>query len=193
VTSSNVEEQAFERVQVDALLGATGRSLDDWIVILERGAPLAEEPRAHWLREEHRLPEDIAETIARAAAERSADEVLDPKALIAAQYDGELKGARVIYDRLAQAVKACGKDAKVDVRRSHVSLLRRRQFGLITPGPGKGLTLGLVLPGSVQSERLIPKGRVHGERITHTVALRSRTEVDAEITAWIRAAFEASS
>ncbi len=190
--SNTSGQEGSTGIQVAALLGATGRSLDDWIVILERGAPLAEEPRVRWLREEHRLPLDVAETIARAAAEQAGSELPEPKLLIAAQYEGEMKGAKVVYDRLAQAVKACGRDAKADVRRSHVSLIRSRQFGVITPGPGKAVTLGLVLQGPVQSERLSAVGRVHGERITHRVVLRSRTEVDAEITAWLRAAFEAA-
>lgn len=189
---SSVEERAREQAHIEALLGATGRSIDEWIVILEQRAPMAEEPRVRWLEEEHGLSRDVAAAIAHAAAARDGDTPPDPKELIAGQYSGELKSLRVVFDRVAQAAKACGRDAKVDVRRTHVSLLRRRQFGVVTPGPGKTVTLGLVLPGAVQSDRLKPSGRVYADRVTHTVALRSRTDVDAEITAWLRAAFEAA-
>jgi uncharacterized protein DUF5655/uncharacterized protein DUF4287 len=190
--NSSVDERTLKRAQVEALLGATGRSLDDWITILEQRGPLTEEPRARWLQEEHRLSGDIAVAIASAASEQGGDELPEPKALIAAQYAGEMKGARSVYDRLAQAVKACGREARVDARRTYVSLIRHRQFGIITPGPGKAVTLGLTLPGAVQSDRLDPHGRSQSDRVTHTVVLRSRTEVDAEITAWLRAAFDAA-
>jgi hypothetical protein len=71
------------------------------------------------------------------------------------------------------------------------STRRKKQLGLIQPGAATRVDLGLVLKGVEPAGRLEAAGSWNG-MMTHRVRLASAAEVDAEVIAWLRQAFDAA-
>ncbi len=70
-----------------------------------------------------------------------------------------------------------------------MSLRRSKQFGLIQPSTASRVDVGLVLKGVPASGRLEPSGSFNA-MVTHRVKVGSAAEVDAELIAWLRRAYQ---
>ena len=77
------------------------------------------------------------------------------------------------------------------MRKTYVTLIRRRQFGIIQASTKTRIDLGLVLPDVAPKGRLEPSSGLGSDRITHKVVLSKPTDVDDEVTRWIKVAYEA--
>jgi hypothetical protein len=86
-------------------------------------------------------------------------------------------------------VRALG-DVEVLPRGTYVTFARGNQFAIAKPGSGR-VDLGLRLPGTEPTERLQDAGSFGSGSITHKVALRDASELDAEVRALLRAAYDA--
>ena len=108
------------------------------------------------------------------------------------QYAGAKAALRPIYDRLWPIVLAFGDDVGLAVRQSYVAFLRGKQFAVIQPSTTSRVDVGLKLPGVPFGGRLEPSTNVGSGSITHKVAITAVDEVDDELLAWLRAAYEAA-
>jgi len=108
--------------------------------------------------------------------------------LLAAQYSGPRKAMRPIYERLISAVKQFGADVEIAPRKEDVSLRRHRQFAVIHP-TSKRVDVGLVLPRTPPAGRLESAANFNA-MFTHRVRVSTLREVDAELTRWLRAAYD---
>lgn len=110
---------------------------------------------------------------------------------IAAQYAGARAALRPIYDRVVAIVQDFGDDIELAVRQRYVAFVRGKQFAVVQPSTSTRVDVGLKLPGVAASNRLEPSaGGVGGGAITHKVAVQTPDEVDDELAAWLRAAYE---
>ncbi len=173
------------------LASKTGRSLEDWVELVRAEGPATHKERVAWLKSQHGLGHSTASIIAGEAAKPADYVPQTPEQMVEAQYAASKAGLRPIYDRLARAVQELGPDARLDPRQSYVSLIRRRQFGIIQASTRSRVDLGLRLPGGEPTGRLAPAGSFGSGSTTHRVALSSPEEVDAEVLGWLRAAYEA--
>jgi hypothetical protein len=175
---------------VGNLTRKTGRTLEQWVELVRTEGPDTRKERVAWLKENHWLGHVQAAVVAD-QADRP-DEYVSPSAeeLLAAQYAGMKSVLRPIYDRLAAVVAALGSDAALEPRKTYVSLIRCRQFGIIQPSTRTRVDLGLVLPGVEPAGRLQPAGSLGSERLTHRVALSWAEAVDEEVIGWLRRAYE---
>lgn len=172
----------------------TGKDTSEWLALVQaqvqaRG-PMTSSQIRDWLRHEHGLGHSTASILANEAT-KPADYV-EPTAeeLIAKQYAGEKAALKPIYDALAALVRELGPDAKLDPRNTYVSLVRRRQFGLIQPTTKTRVDLGLILPATEAAGRLQVAGSWGSGRTTHRIAFTAPGEVDAAVAGWLRAAYE---
>lgn len=118
-----------------------------------------------------------------AAAGQTMDQVLDglytgPKALL-----------RPIHDKLLQAIRKFG-DFEEAPKKTYVSYRRKKQFAMIGPATNIRVEVGLNVKDLGASERLLeqPAGRM----CNFIVKLTDVNEVDAELVAWVKKAFEAA-
>ena len=91
---------------------------------------------------------------------------------------------------LLRTIEALGSDVEQAPKKGYVSLRRRRQFAMLQPG-ARWVNLGLVLPGVEPAGRLEPAARWNA-LFTHRVRVASTSEVDDDIRAWVRAAYDAA-
>lgn len=120
---------------------------------------------------------------AAAAEGKSGDEVLD------ALYTGPKAAMRPIHDRLMAAIGKFG-DFEVAPKKTYVSLRRKKQFATIGPATNTRFEVGLNMkgvPGTARLEALPPGGMCQ-----YRVKVADAKEVDAELIAWIRQAYDSA-
>jgi hypothetical protein len=183
----------------------TGLCLDEWIEITAAECPAlsgtgedAPDPASashrevrRWLTSRYRLGPKTAWLIAAVAlrhlggVDPSQDEMVDE------QYLGRYAPLRPVYDAIAFAARQLGDDVEIRPALTHVTLARGNTFAIVKPRL-RSVRLGLRLPDgpAEPSERLIARPWMKG-RVTHTVDLASIAEVDGEVQAWMRQAYQA--
>lgn len=118
-----------------------------------------------------------------AAQGLSADQVLD------GLYAGPKTALRPIHDRVLAAIRKFG-DFEEAPKKTYVSYRRKKQFAMIGPATNTRVEVGLNAKGLKATDRLqeLPAGQM----CNYKVKLTNAHEVDAELIAWIKTAFEAA-
>lgn len=123
-------------------------------------------------------------TSAAAAAGKSGDAVLDEI------YAGPKADLRPIHDRLMAAIAKFG-PFEIAPKKGYVSLRGKMQFAMIGPATKTQVEVGLNMKDAAATARLmaLPPGGM----CQYKVRLSDSGEVDAELIAWIRRAYDAAS
>lgn len=108
---------------------------------------------------------------------------------IQAQYKGK-EQLWPIYEQLTAVVRNLDPHVQFAIRKTYVSMQKGKQFGVIQPTTKSRLDVGLKLPGVEPTARLQPAGSFGSGQVTHKVALSTPAEIDAELIAWLRQAYE---
>ena len=162
----------------------TGKSLEEWKALLKSKSFAKHSEGVNFLKKEHGVTHGFANTI----VTLSKEENNTPEDLVSSQYKG--KEALVpIYDSLINEVKALGDDVTITPKKSSVSIIRKKQFVLIKPATKTRIDLGFKLKDKPIGKRLEGSGPF-GTMCTHRVKLSAPEEVDDELKAWIREAYE---
>jgi hypothetical protein len=135
-------------------------------------------------------PEEMRGAIGEEAGKAADHVVSTPEERLAAQYANEKAALRPICDKLIAVVRMLGKDITVNVLQAYVAVIRRHQFAVIRPSTDAWVDLGLVLPGFEQTPRLQVAGAVGSARTTHRIALHSPDDVDDDVIAWLKVAYD---
>lgn len=168
----------------------TGRTMAEWIAIVEGSGEEKVRARINFLKDQHGLTYGYANLVAMLAkdrAEQAAGAVLDDP--IAALYDGEKAGLRPIYDKVLAAAMKFGADMVESPKRTYVSLRRNKQFAIVQPTTKTRVDVGLVLK-DVEPEGRLEKAGSWNSMCTHRVKVESAAEVDKELVDWLRAAYD---
>ena len=169
----------------------TGRSLEEWIDVLEAEGPQGTDERVQWLQEIESLDYLQAYTIVEEAEHPDANLPQTPQERLNAQFAGKPQDLRAVYERLQELVGRL-EGATVEPHYTYVDLLRNgREFGIIYVAVDH-LDLGLVLPDVEPTRRLEPAEAFGNIRISHRVTLRSSRDVDHDVAQWINAAYQAN-
>jgi hypothetical protein len=83
-----------------------------------------------------------------------------------------------------------GSDVEQAPKKGYVSLRRRKQFAMLQPG-AKWVNLGLVLAKQSPSGRLESAAKWNA-LFTHRVRVAAISDIDDELEAWLRTAYEAA-
>jgi hypothetical protein len=115
--------------------------------------------------------------------------VESPEAAAERIYTGPKAALRPIHDDVMRAVNAFGA-FDVAPKKTYLSLRRKKQFATVGPATNTKVEIGLNMkgvPGTSRLEALPPGGMCQ-----YRVRLASAAEVDRELLAWIRRAYDAS-
>jgi hypothetical protein len=164
----------------------TGKSLDEWKVILREKSFSKHSEGVKFLKSEHGVSHGFANTI----VSLSKEENNAPEDLVAAQYKGK-EVLKPIYDGLITYVNSLGNDVTITPKKGSVSIIRKRQFILIKPATKTRIDLGFKIKDKPTTERLENSGPF-GTMCTHRVRLTNASEVDEELKGWITEAYEKS-
>ena len=117
----------------------------------------------------------------RAAEGKSDDAVLDEI------YSGAKTAFRPIHDQLMKEIRNLG-EFEVVPKKGYVSLRRMKQFAMIGPKTNTRFEVGLNAKDLRKNARLLEQPK--GSMCNYIVQLADPKEVDAELVAWIKSAYE---
>lgn len=169
------------------LFEKTGKSLEEWIKIVQRQKLDKHKAIMDFLKQEHGFTHGYANFVALKA--RGADAAShDDADLLTDQYKGK-EVLKPIYDELIKKISKFGNDITITPKKDSVSLIRKKQFALIKPATKTRVDLGLKLKDKPTTDRLGNSGPF-GAMCTHRVQLTDKKEVDKELLEWLKEAYE---
>ena len=167
----------------------TGKTLDQWIAVAKKsGAQKHGEIVKHL--KENGLTHGYANLVAHSTLQSAAVHA-DSGDLIEEQYAGAKAALRPAYDKLMKEIAAFGADLEVSPKKAYVSLRRNKQFALVQPSTATRLDVGINLKGTPPAGRLEASGSFNS-MVSHRVRVASVDEVDKELVAWLKKAYDAA-
>jgi hypothetical protein len=124
--------------------------------------------------------------LAKQAGQAPVDPGADP---LDALYVGPKAGLRAIHEALLVRLGTFGA-FETAPKQKYISYRRKKQFAMIGPGSNTRVDLGLnikALPAAERLEHLPP-----GQMCNYRIKLTDAAQVDAELVAWMQAAFDAA-
>jgi hypothetical protein len=188
---------AMVRDWIDSLPQKTGRSLAEWLRLVEAQGPAPAKERTAWLKSEHGLGTNSAMWIAETSL-GTMEETGDPEdylrraaGYVDAMLAGRKAALRPIYDELLRTGLATGPDVKACPCSTIVPLYRNHVFAQIKPATATRIDLGFALKDTPAPGRLIDTGGfAKKDRITHRIPISSLPEIDDEVRRWLRVAYD---
>lgn len=119
----------------------------------------------------------------RAAEGKSTDAVLDEI------YAGPKAGFRPIHEKLMKEINKFG-EFEIVPKKGYVSLRRKKQFAMIGPKTNTRFEVGINAKDFKKNARLLEQPK--GSMCNYIVNVSDAKEVDSELVAWIKSAFEAA-
>jgi hypothetical protein len=104
-------------------------------------------------------------------------------------YVGPKAALRALHEQLSAKIDKLGPHEKAP-KKTYVSLRRKKQFAMLGPATKDAIELGLNVKGLPASARL--KALPPGGMCQYTVRLSQASDIDAELLAWVRAAYDAA-
>lgn len=177
----------------------TGRSLDEWLALVEKKGPASEAERAAWLKAGHGLGTNWAGWVAARSVGKGLEDS-DPDAYLAAaeayvenMYAGAKAGLLPIHERLLELGLSIGPDAKACPCSTIVPLYRNHVFAQIKPSTRTRIDLGLALAAcskKIPTFIIDTGGAAKKDRITHRIPIASLDDINADVERWLGIAYK---
>jgi Domain of unknown function (DUF5655)/Domain of unknown function (DUF4287) len=174
----------------------TGRSVEEWIQLIEKQAPAGEKERRAWLKEKHGLGMNYASWLAERSLGKGDDGnpetyLKQAEEYVANMFSGPKAALRPIYEALLKLGRSMGEDVRVCPCQTIVPFYRKHVFAQIKPTTQTRIDLGLALKDMKTSKRLIDTGGFEKkDRITRRIEISSLGDIDDEVTRWLKKAYE---
>lgn len=111
----------------------------------------------------------------------------NPSAVLDEIYAGAKSALRPIHDKLMLEIETFG-PFEIAPKKGYVSLRRKKQFAMIGPGTNSRVDIGLNVKDLDHASRL--RAMPPGGMCQYQVRVTDPAEVDSELIAWIRRAYE---
>jgi len=189
----SVVDQAIE-TQIKNIQAKTGKSLEQLGEILRASGFTKHGELRDFARRELGLGHGDANTLvhiafksdgasAAAAAGASTDDVLD------GIYAGPKAALRPIHDAFMAGIGTFG-EFEIAPKKGYLSLRRKKQFAMIGPGSKTRVDIGINMKGVKGTDRLVelPPGGM----CQYKVAVTDAKDIDKELIAWVKQAYDAA-
>jgi len=180
------------QTQLDNIQKKTGKSLDELSVLVKKSGLSKHGEIRDMLKEKLGLGHGDANALVhavfesdgtRAAEGKSEDAVLDEI------YTGAKTGFRTIHEALMKHINKFGQ-FEIVPKKGYVSLRRKKQFAMIGPKTNTRFEVGINAKDFKKNARLLEQPK--GSMCNYIVSLTDAKEVDAELVAWLKSAFESA-
>jgi hypothetical protein len=179
------QQKWFDSVRA-SFKAETGRTLEEWVEIARTCPETKPRARLAWFKAEHGLGQNRASMVLQAAEPGGMDWTQDDSLLDALWTD---PASRAIYQAVAAQAQALPQTI-IGPRKAFVGFSRKVQFAAMRQLKGGGALLGLDVAPEVDP-RLQPMRRESwSERLKSTVTLRGPEDVDEDLEALLRQAWE---
>jgi uncharacterized protein DUF5655/uncharacterized protein DUF4287 len=189
----NIVDKALE-TQLRNIQTKTGRSLEELKALVHQSGLTKHSEIRDMLKRDLGLGHGDANTLTHFAlkseAERTSQSVQSTGDVVDEIYSGTKAHLRPIHDRLMAAIAEFG-PFEIAPKKGYLSLRRTKQFAMIGPATNTRVEVGLNMKGIRGTPRLaaMPPGSMCQYKVKVTVV----KEVDEELVAWIKQAYENAS
>ena len=182
-------DKAFQ-TQLDNIQKKTGKSLDELAAIVKKSGLTKHGEIRDYLKSELGLGHGDANALVhavlqsdgqRAAEGKSDDAVLDEI------YTGAKADMRPIHEKLMKEIVKFG-EFEIVPKKGYVSLRRKKQFAMIGPKTNTRFEVGINAKDLKKNARLLEQPK--GSMCNYIVNVTDAKEVDSELIAWIKSAYE---
>ena len=129
---ASIEEQTAN--QIANIERASGRSLAEWMALVQSSGNEKHGQIVAWLKSEHGLTHGNANLLALKARETAQGGATSSADVVDAHYAGRNEALRPLYDRVVAATHEFGSDIELAPKKTYVSLRRKKQFATGTRG-----------------------------------------------------------
>ena len=173
------------RTQIANIERKSGQSMDELVAMVAASGLHRHGEIVTWLKTKHGFGHGDANLVA-LTAKRGPVVGQPVDAAVDAIYTGAKAALRPFHDRVIAMVRSFGDDIELAPKQAYVSLRRAKQFGTVGPASGGRLEIGLNLKGAPAAGRLESTTGM----CTHRIRLSSPDELDAEVSGWLREAYD---
>jgi len=182
-------DKAFQ-TQLDNIQKKTGKSFDELAAIVKKSGLTKHGEIRDMLKEKLGLGHGDANALVhavlqsdgqRAAEGKSTDAVLDEI------YTGAKAGIRPIHEALMKQIVKLG-EFEIVPKKGYVSLRRKKQFAMIGPKTNTRFEVGINAKDLKKNARLLEQPK--GSMCNYIVNVTEAQEVDSELMAWIKSAYD---
>ena len=193
------EHKSLRMVQsvIAGMKKKTGRSLEEWLKLVNQKGPAGEKERAVWLKKEHGIGTNYATWIAQRSLGKgegigNAEEYLQhAKDNVEKMFAGPKQHLRIIYDEILKYALTMGPDIRVSPCATIVPIYRKHVIAQIKPTTRTRIDLGLALKNAKVPKRLINTGGFEKkDRISHRIELGKPEDFDSEAKRWMKVAYD---
>jgi hypothetical protein len=193
------EHKSLRMVQsvIAGMKKKTGRSLEEWLKLVNQKGPTSEKERAAWLKKEHGMGTNYAMWMAQRSLGKgegygNAEEYLQhAKDNVEKMFAGPRQHLRIIYDEILKYALTIGPDIRVSPCITIVPIYRKHVIAQIKPTTRTRIDLGLALKNAKVPKRLINTGGFEKkDRITHRIELSKPEDFDSEAKRWMKVAYD---
>ena len=175
------------QTMIENLHKNTGKTLENWIGIVNKENISKHGEMVKFLKETHGLTHGFANLIALKSRGADAGSAENQDDLISKQYLGK-ENLKPIYDKLISEIQTYGKDIEIAPKNTYVSLRRKKQFAILNPATKTRFEIGINLKGQEAKGKLI--GEKPNSMCSHKIICTDISEIDTEILGWIKTAYE---
>src|ERR1044071_6671058 len=180
------------QTQIDNIQKKTGKSVEELTAIVHQSGLSKHGEIRDMLKDQLGLSHGDANALVhavfqsdgqRAAEGKSTDAVLDEI------YSGAKRHQRPIHEALMKEITRFGEFETIP-KKGYVSLRRKKQSAMIGPKTNKRFEVGLNAKDFKKNPRLLEQPQ--GSMCNYIVHVTDAQEVDSELIAWIRSAYESA-
>lgn len=178
------------QTMIENLKKNTGKTLEQWIAIVQKENPEKHGEAVKFLKEKHELTHGFANLIAHKAKGSDAGSATNQDDLITNQYKGK-EHFKPIYDKLMTEILKFGKEVEIAPKNAYVSLRRKKQFAILQPATKTRFEISLNLKGQAAKGKLEAITTANA-MCSHKINVADVRDIDKEIIQWIKTAYESA-
>ena len=191
MSEKSERDQKMFQSYLNNIQAKTGKTPDDFRALAAEKGLVKNGEIVNWLKIDYGLGHGHANAIAHLIM--STDETkTGPDDQIAAHFAGKKAVWREPYDALAARTLAFGGDVEIAPAKSYINLVRGvRKFGIVQVSAADRMDIGIKRKGVAPTERFEAAGSWNA-LVTHRVRISDPAQIDAEVLAWLKLAYDAA-
>lgn len=179
---------AAEKTMYENIHIKTGKTVDEWVKLLQQKGFAKHGEMMKFLKEEHHFTHGYANLIAIKVTGTDARAVENKDDLIDKQYKGK-EHFKPLYEKLMNHIKNFGNDIEVAPKNAYVSLRRKKQFAILQPATKTRFEIGINLKGE-SGDAILKPITTPNAMCSHKIEISSEGDLTPEVLQWIKKAYE---
>jgi hypothetical protein len=189
MTMASVEDGIA--AQIRNIESEYGKPIGAWIELVNASGLAKHAQMVAMLKAEHGMRHGAAHRVALMALAANQPAPSNAVAALDVLYAGKKAALKPVHDALIAAINAFGNDIEQIPKKGYISLRRAKQFAMIQPSTLTRIDVGLILRDHEPTDRLEP-AKGFNALFTHRVRIHTVTDIDDELSAWLRHAYQSA-